>query len=311
MELARMRMCSKILCSAVVVAGLAGRAALAGPPGFAFLEIPTGARASALGGAYTSLALGVDAAFWNPAALEGVTGVQLMAGHYELFQTLRHDHFAVAGRLLGGGLSGSIRALYTEPIEERDELGNLIGSFGSHDLEFGLGYGRSAGSGVSVGASAQVLRERISNSAATTYGFGLGAAWEPPRSRGLRLAMSCQNLGPAAHYMIDGIRGAPVPLPTAVQAGVSYGRDVAFNLAVRGALEGRLTRGRGGIAMLGAEVASPAGAALRFGVRANDDASTVSFGAGYAVRALHLDYAYVPLRLDLGDTHRFSFSTRF
>jgi hypothetical protein len=306
-----MRTCSKTLCLAMLVAGFTAPAALAGPPGFAFLEIPTGARASALGGAYTSLALGVDAAFWNPAALEGVKDVQLMAGHYELFQALRHDHFAVAGRLLGGGLSGSIRALYTEPIEERDELGNLIGSFGSHDLEFGLGYGHSVGRGVSVGASAQVFRERISNSAATTYGFGFGAAWEPPRWSGMRLAMTCQNLGPAARYTIDGTQGNPVPLPAAVQAGVSYGWNVASNLAVRGALEGRLTRGRNGIAMLGAEVSSPVGAALRFGVRANDDASTVGFGAGYAVRALHLDYAYVPLRLDLGDTHRFSVSTQF
>jgi hypothetical protein len=63
--------------------------------------------------------------------------------------------------------------------------------------------------------------------------------------------------------------------------------------------------------MLGAEVSSPVGASLRAGMRANDDASTMSFGAGYAVRALELDYAFVPLRLDLGDTHRFAFSARF
>ena len=35
------------------------------------------------------------------------------------------------------------------------------------------------------------------------------------------------------------------------------------------------------------------------------------FSTGYATSALHFDYAYVPSGLDIGDTHRFSLSTRF
>jgi hypothetical protein len=234
-----------------------------------------------------------------------------MAGHYELIQKLRLDHVAYAGRLFGGGASASVRTLYTEPIEERDELGNLIGSFGSDDIELSLGYGRALGSGVALGVSTQVFREDIANSSATTYGIGLGAQWEPARIAGLRLGMSGQNIGPAAHYTIDGVQGEPVPLPRAIQAGVSYGRDAAFNWGVRGALEGRFTSGRSGIAILGAELASPSGAALRFGVRANDDASSMSFGAGYAFHSMQFDYAFVPLRLDLGDTHRISLTAQF
>src|SRR5688500_17559264 len=114
---------SRILPLMVLLSGLAARLAAAEPAGFAFLEIPAGARASALGGAYASLGQGVDAVFWNPAGLAGVKGVQVMGGHYELYEKLRHDHFAVAGRVPGGGIGGSIRALYSEPIEERDELG--------------------------------------------------------------------------------------------------------------------------------------------------------------------------------------------
>ena len=127
----------------------------------------------------------------------------------------------------------------------------------------------------------------------------------------MRAGLSISGLGPAASYAIEGQQGEPVPLPTAVQGGVSYRLAVAPHLAVRGALEGRLTRGRNGVALVGAEVANPAGAALRLGLRLNDSASSLSMGAGYAVKALHLDYAYVPLRLDLGDSHRFSFSTQF
>jgi hypothetical protein len=285
--------------------------ASAGPAGFAFLDIPTGARASALGGAYATLGQGAEAAFWNPAGLEQVKGFQIMGGHYELFQKLRHDHFAVGFRLFGLGMSGSVRALYSEPIEERDELGNLIGSFGSHDLEFAYGVGGKVGAGLSAGVSAQVIRERIANSAAMTYAFGLGGAYDPAAFPNARVAIQVTGLGPSGSYALEGGEGEAVPLPTAVQGGLSYRHGLTSTLALRAALEGRVVRGRNGLGLVGLEVANPAGAAVRLGFRANDDASSFSVGAGYEIKGLTLDYAYVPLKLDLGDTHRFSFAAQF
>lgn len=288
----------------------AGRAQ-ADPTGFAFLEVPAGARASAMAGAYASIAEGVEAAFWNPAGLEGVKGLQVTGSHYEYFESLRHDQFALAGRLFGGGVGASLRALYSEPIDERDDLGNLIGSFGAHDLEFGLSYGTRIGEGLELGASTQLVRERLANVAAMTYAFGFGTRWSPQALSGLRLSASAHNIGPAAKYLIDGTDGAPVPLPAAVQAGASYGIDAVRGLALRGAVEGRFTRGRAGVGMVGAELGGLSGAALRAGFRVNDEASSFSAGAGYAFQSLKLDYAFVPYRLDLGDTHRFSFSASF
>jgi hypothetical protein len=69
--------------------------------------------------------------------------------------------------------------------------------------------------------------------------------------------------------------------------------------------------------MLGVELATAGGAngagaaALRGGLRVNDDASSFSLGAGYTLGGLRLDYAFVPLKLDLGDTHRISFTAQF
>ena len=301
----------RLVLLAVLLLSLPAVASRAAPPGFAILEIPTGVRAAALGGAYASLAEGAEAAFWNPAGLQATRGLQMTGGHTEWFEKLRHDHFAVAGRMFGGGIAASIRALYSEPIEERDELGNLIGSFGAHDLEFGLGYGRALGAGLSLGGSAQIIRERISNLAATTYGFGGGVTWQPAPWPGLRLSVIGQNLGPAATYMIDGVKGQPVSLPAAVQTGGSYTVALGSRFQVSGALEGRLVRGRSAMTFVGSEIMDPSGAALRVGMRFNDSASTLSFGAGYTMSALRLDYAFVPLRYDLGDTHRFGFTARF
>lgn len=301
----------RALIGAALFVCLAAQAAQGKPAGFAFLEVPAGARAAALAGAYSSLASGVEAAFWNPAGLEAVKGVQVTGSHTEFLESLRHEQFAVAGRLAGGGTSASLRAGYSEPIDERDVLGNRIGTFGSHDLEFALGYGRRVASGVAVGGTGQVVRERIADASATTFAFGLGAVVEPERCPGLRLALSAHNLGPAAAYMIEGTRGSPVPLPIAVQGGASYRRDAFLGLTVNGALEGRFTRGRNGVAMVGAELAHSSGAALRLGFRANDETTRFGLGLGWSLPALRFDYAFVPYRLGLGDTHRFSFTAQF
>jgi hypothetical protein len=304
-----------ILSAALVL--LLPRPAASDAAGFAFLEVPAGARAAALGGAYTTLARGVDAAFWNVAALDQVRGIQVAGTHAEYIETLRHDHFALAGRLFGGGVAASVRAMYSEPIEERDELGDLVGSFGAHDLEFGLAYGRTLAPGLSLGAGAQLVRERIADASAQTWSVGFGALWEPAPLRGVRLGVSAEHLGPADEFVVEGVPGAPVALPAAVQAGGSWEGTLGRGAWLRTALEARATRGRNAVGLLGVEVATAGGAdgagsaALRTGLRVNDDVSGFSLGAGYALGGLRLDYAFVPLKLDLGDTHRISFTAQF
>jgi hypothetical protein len=309
-----MSACSRSSVLALALAlglGLSARAAGADPAGFAFLEVPSGARASALAGAYTSLAQGPEAVFWNPSGLQGTHGVELAATHVELFEGLRDDQFVVAGRRLGGGLAASVRSQYSGEIPERDALGNLIGTFGAHDLEFALGYGRTLAPGLALGASAKYIRERIANASAATYAFDLGAGWEPGPA-GLRLGIAAQNLGPSANFTIDGAKGEPVPLPAAFQSGASYAFPLSSTLAFTGVMEGRFTRGRTGLGLLGAELSAPAaGAALRIGWRANDSASSLCAGAGYTLHALRLDYAFVPFSDDVGDTHRVSLAARF
>lgn len=301
----------RILPLALILVLGAAPPACADPAGFAFLEVPAGARAAALGGAYASLAQGASAVFWNPAGLTGTRGVEIDATHAELFEGLRDEQFALAGRLFGGGLAGSVRAQYSEAIPERDALGNLIGTFGSHDLEFALGYGRQVAPQLTVGGNAKYVRERIANASAATVAFDAGAGWEPGLA-GLRLAATALNMGPAAAFTIDGLKGDPVPLPVAFQTGASYTRALDATLAISGAVEGRFTRGRTGLGMIGLELAAPAaGAAVRVGWRANDTASSLSLGAGYAAHALRLDYAFVPYNDELGDTHRISIAARF
>jgi hypothetical protein len=286
-------------------------AAFAAPPGFAFLEVPAGARGSAMGGAYGAIAEGVDAAFWNPAGLSGVQGIQLSATHFEFFEGLRHDQFALGGRMFGGGIAASVRAMYSQPIEERDDLGNLVGTFGAHDLELQLGYGRRTAGGTSVGLATQLVRERIANESAMTWGMSAGAAWRPERWRDLRASVAVLHLGPPAHYDFGGQQGAPLGLPLAMHAGLALQRNLGRGLALTPALDVRATRGRQAVVALGGELEAGNGASVRLGLRQGDDIANVSAGLGWRYRLYRVDYAWVPSKLDLGDTHRFSFGAQF
>jgi hypothetical protein len=296
---------------AVLAALLLASTCAAAPPGFAFLEVPAGARAAALGGAYVTLGEGADAAFWNPAGLAGVRGTQITGSHAEFVQSLKHDQFAAAGELWGGGLAGSIRAMYSQPIEERDDVGNLTGTFGSHDLEFQLGYGWQSSATTRFGLAGQLVRERIDNESATTWSTSAGATWQAPRFKNVRLGVAALHLGPAAHYDLGGLQGAPISLPAALQAGGAWTRSIGNGYGLNAAIDWRATRGRQVVTGLGAELTSAVGAALRAGWRVGDDLTSFSAGAGWRRGSFTVDYAFAPSKLDLGDTHRFSFGAQF
>ena len=297
--------------AALVLAAFASGPASAAPSGFAFLEVPVGARASAMGGAFVAMGEGVEAAFWNPAGLAAVERVQITGSHCEFFQHLRHDQFSVAGRWLGGGLAGSVRALYSEPIEARDDLGNLTGSFGGNDLDFAVAYGRALAAGLQAGVSAHLVHERLADLSTGTYAFGAGATWRPSGMPALRIGIALDHLGPDATYDFAEGPGQPLRLPTALQTGASYRFGLNAGMSLDASFEARLARGRPVVAAIGGELNHPAGAAVRLGARVNDDATTLSVGAGYAMNPVRFDYAFVPYRLELGDTHQFSFTARF
>ena len=290
---------------------LAAGGARAAQPGFAFLEVPAGARAAALGGAYSAVATGADAAFWNPAGLARFEGSQFSATHTETYENFRQEHVAFAGRLFGGGVAASVRALYTEPIEERDDFGNLVGTFGSHDLEFLAGYGWQPSAALSLGLTAQVVRERIADMGATTWATNGGAVWAPASLEGLRVSAGWHNLGSSANYMFGETQGQDVPLPTAAHAGLAFQRQAFQDFTALVSLEGRATRGRTMLYAVGGELDSKLGAAVRVGFRANDDVASWSAGLGYRTGGLGVDYAYVPSKLELDDTHRFTLSARW
>ncbi len=296
---------------------LAGPAGAGTETGFAFLTLPAGARAAAMGGAFTALADDPSAVFWNPAGIAarmpvGAGGEIALSGvHHESIQNFRQDLVAATWRKSDDGLSLAFNSHYTGRLEGADEIGNPLGAFGASDFAIVGGYATTAGRGLRVGGALGWLSESIAGSAANTLTFSLGGLYAPAGIDGLTLGAAVRNLGGSPHFATaTGGTGEAVPQPLTIAGGATL---AGARGGLRWVLAGEVSqlKGDGTDARLGLELAPAAGLALRAGWMFGQDAADLTAGAGVAVGRVAFDYAFVPYHDDLGSSHRAGLTARF
>lgn len=283
--------------------------------GFSFLDLPAGARIAALGGAGAALAEGPVALFWNPAGLapeEPAAGSrgQAMFDHHESVQEFRQELVGAVLQNGGDGMGLGLNAHYTQAIEERDPLGNLLGTFGATDLAVAFGLAKTAAPGLRLGGALQWTHEVLAGSAASALGLSAGGMYAVPGMSGLTLGASVRNLGKSPAFKAeDGSDGDKVPQPLTLQAGAVYGKSTGSIRWLAAAdlvkLKGDSAEGR-----LGLEVSPLASLALRAGWMLGQDAADLTAGAGIAVGRFDIDYAFVPYHDQLGSSHRIALGAR-
>src|SRR3989339_1181283 len=81
---------------------------------FSFLSAGAGARATAMGGAFTALSDDASALYWNPAGLAQLREPELLVVHNESFESIRHDAALFAQPLRRRGVfAAGLYGLYT------------------------------------------------------------------------------------------------------------------------------------------------------------------------------------------------------
>ena len=292
--------------------GLAGRAGAGTTTGFAFLDLPAGARIAALGGAGAALADGPDALFWNPAGIASAVAVTGSRGriafdHHESIQSFRQEIVGGVIQKAGDGIGLALNAHYTEGIEQRDELGNLLGSFGADDFAVAFGYAATAAPGLRLGGALQWAHEDLGGSGASALGLSAGGLYALPSVAGLTLGASVRNLGGSPSFKtVTGADGAKVPQPLTVSAGATYGHAKANGFGWRAAADVLQLKGDSMEGRLGLEVSPIPSLSLRAGWMLGQDAADLTAGAGIAVGRFDVDYAFVPYHDNLGSSHRFA-----
>jgi len=173
-----------------------------------FLLIEPSARIAGMGNAGVSMDDGLDAVYYNPAALAWVDRVALDFSHSAWIAGIAHDYAAMAVPLgkWGSGMA-SVTSLRSDDMDVRT-VAFPLGTgerFSASDVALGLDYARQITDRFAVGGQVSWLQESIWHSALSTTVFGVGTIYRVS-DRGLRLGSSLSNVGTHAHFDGEDLR---------------------------------------------------------------------------------------------------------
>lgn len=172
-----------------------------------FLEIGVGARARAMGDAFTGLSSGAIATYWNPAGLGTVERFTAAFTYSALYDDLdiTHNFGAVAIPIFGGGFALSYIRLDSGDIPRTDEAnpggGNVQtgNTFTWSSQAVGVHYGRRLTDRLQIGFTGRVITEGINEASVGWWGVDVGTIFNTGLF-GITLGAALANIGPQARF---------------------------------------------------------------------------------------------------------------
>ena len=178
-----------------------------------FLEIGTSSRAVSMGEAFVSLSDDVNSAYWNPAGLAFVSGLEFGASSQDWVVGITHSTFAAA---IDMGSYGTLSTWFTDFDYGSTEVTNVLNQngtgeyFNANELAASISYGRSLVDWFAFGASIKTISSNIWHSTARAIALDLGVIVKTDffsttndRKNGMSIGMSISNYGSRMRY--DGI----------------------------------------------------------------------------------------------------------
>jgi hypothetical protein len=301
-----------IATAAAIVAALSLTAmpALAGDPGDAgalFLRVGMGARPAGMAEAYTAVAEDATTVYWNPAAMAAVLSTNVMLMHNEYFQSVRLEQAALTHETKYGTLGFSFTGLYMDDLELREDVPSEIplGTYSVYDVSFAVAFARYIVPNTSLGIAVKPIYEKIAQESATGLAFDLGV-FHVSRIEGLKLAAVVGNVGAPMKFIEE-----EFALPRYVKIGGAYERESnMLHGQFLFTLDAVFPNDDDARQHVGAEYMYDRLLSLRAGYKAGYDSQGATFGMGIRYKSLDVDYAYMLISNDLGDSQRISLSIR-
>ncbi|OGS44066.1 MAG: hypothetical protein A3J79_12380 [Elusimicrobia bacterium RIFOXYB2_FULL_62_6] len=279
-----------------------------------FLNLPIGARASAMGGAYSAIAEEASAIYWNPAGLVQIPKLSAIFMRAQYVEDISYQYAAYAHRLsYSSVLAGSVMLTDIGAIDHLDRDGTKIDTFSPRDQVFTLCYSKAIlefsdkDMDVSMGVSAKYIRSTILESA-KSYAVDVGIMTYNFTNIPYRLGVTMTNLGSGLRYD-EASNALPLTFKLAGSANPFKNMMFAFDVVVP-------KHNRPNF-LLGAELATEPNELTRLCVRAGlnaqrirDSLSGFTVGVGATLHFFSLDYAFVPMG-ELGSTHKISLTFDF
>lgn len=162
-----------------------------------FLGINIGTAATAMGGAYVSMARDASSLYWNPGAVSRIGSSQLSFTHTSWFVETNYNWGAVVLNLDGINAFGINLAILDYGEEDVTTVQNPEGNgqrWSAQDLYAALTYARNLTDRFSIGGSVKYIQQKIYNESASGYAIDIGLLYIT-RFNGMRLGVSISNFG--------------------------------------------------------------------------------------------------------------------
>ena len=161
-----------------------------------FLKIGVGARALAMGGAYSAVSNDATALYWNPAGLSAMKKNEILLDHQDWILDIDLDFIGGSYKTPFGTIGAAISTMYMGEMEvttthdpegtgEKFNAGSIMGQ---------LTFSKSLTDRFSFGVSTKIIRESIYNSRASGIAIDLGTLYNT-QIPGLTMGMSISNYG--------------------------------------------------------------------------------------------------------------------
>ncbi|MDI6642265.1 MAG: PorV/PorQ family protein, partial [Elusimicrobiota bacterium] len=300
-----------------------------------FLKIGIGARAIALGEAFTAVSDDVTSVYWNPAGLAQLDLYEVSLMHNKWVENINYQFAGYAIPIREKVVEGfspskhygvlGISAYYLSMSPIKGYYGaETPGSEGmessqkltAYDFATALSYGRQIvgkhskyGSQLFAGTTLKFINKKLADKTASGAAADLSVLYLPPWSvlsgGRLRFGLNIKNIGTGLTFEKE-----PSPFPVDVKFGSAYTRDLFGNNFVFAVDYSRATNS----VSVGAEYPLWDLIVLRAGYKISGFGkhldSGLRAGLGLGTRHIRFDYAFTPFGL-LGETHRFSLQFKF
>ncbi len=280
-----------------------------------FLNLPIGARAAAMGGAYSAISEEASAIYWNPAGLVQVPKLSAVFMRSRYVAETSYQYAAYAHRLgFDSVVGGSVFMTDIGAIDQTDYISRTkIGSFAPRDQVYTLSYSKAVlefsdkDMDVSIGVSGRYISSRILNTA-KSYSADIGVMTYNFTAIPYRLGVALVNLGNGLRY---DKQSSPLPLTLRLGGAVNPFRNMLVSA------DAVFPKGNEPHLSFGGELATEPNELTRLCLRAGlstaklrDGLGGFSLGAGATLHFFSLDYAFVPMG-ELGAMHNLSLTFDF
>ncbi|MBK8497330.1 MAG: type IX secretion system protein PorQ [Flavobacteriales bacterium] len=195
-------------------------AQLGGQHSFMVLDIPSSARASALGGNYIAVKDNdINLGIFNPALLNKDMSKQVALSFLPYFEGINIGYASYAHHFdsVATTVSGTIQYVDYGDFTRTDDVGHEIGSFSAGEYVVQVGAGRMLDSLFSIGANLKLITSNLDTYTSTAWATDIGGTFHKP-SKGVTVSAMLRNIGRQTSSFTD----VREDLPFEVQVGVTY-----------------------------------------------------------------------------------------